>query len=91
MSASKNPVISNRPALACFDLDGTLFEGQSPGDFVMVGDTAADIGFAQAAGIASCWVSYGYGDADTCRSMKPDFVVDTLSDLLADGVEVGSA
>jgi len=68
-----------------------LFADVAAADFVMVGDTAADIGFAQAAGIASCWVSYGYGDAETCRSMKPDFVVDTLSDLLADRIEAGGA
>ena len=34
----------------------------------MVGDTAADIAFAKAVGIAGCWVSYGYGDADRCLS-----------------------
>ncbi len=60
-----------------------LFDGLAPGDFIMVGDTAADIAFAQAAGIASCWVSYGYGDAERCMAMKPDFVVDALPDLLA--------
>jgi phosphoglycolate phosphatase len=65
-----------------------LFEDASLADFIMVGDTAADIGFAQAAGIASCWVSYGYGDADRCLSMKPDFVADALSDLLPSGAEV---
>jgi phosphoglycolate phosphatase len=64
-----------------------LFDGLAPSDFVMVGDTAADIAFAQAAGIASCWVSYGYGDADHCLAMKPDFVVHTLPDLLTIGAE----
>lgn len=62
-----------------------LFAGHSLADFIMVGDTAADIGFAQAAGIASCWVSYGYGDTGKCQAMRPDFVADTLSDLLAEG------
>lgn len=64
-----------------------LFDGLAPSDFVMVGDTAADIAFAQAAGIASCWVSYGYGDADNCLAMKPDFVVHNLPDLLTIGID----
>ncbi len=59
-----------------------LFPGLAPSDFLMVGDTAADIAFAQAAGIASCWVSYGYGDADRCLAMKPDFVAHALAELL---------
>lgn len=58
-----------------------LFPGLAPSDFLMVGDTTADIAFAQAAGIASCWVSYGYGDADQCLALKPDFVVHALPDL----------
>ncbi len=62
-----------------------LFSGLARSDFVMVGDTTADIAFAQAAGIASCWASYGYGDAGACLAMEPDFVVDALSDLLAIG------
>ena len=62
-----------------------LFDGLARSDFVMVGDTTADIAFAQAAGIASCWASYGYGDSAACRAMEPDFVVDTLPDLLSIG------
>ncbi len=62
-----------------------LFEGTALSDFVMVGDTEADIAFARAAGIASCWTRYGYGDPDRCLSMNPDFVVDALADLLSQG------
>ncbi len=64
-----------------------LFDGLVPSDFVMVGDTAADIAFAQAAGIASCWTRYGYGDADRCLAMKPDFVADALPELLSTGAK----
>ncbi len=60
-----------------------LFPDLAPADFLMVGDTASDIAFAKAAGIASCWVSYGYGDADACLALKPDFVAHTLPDLLS--------
>jgi phosphoglycolate phosphatase len=60
-----------------------LFCDPALSGFLMVGDTAADIAFAKAAGIASCWVSYGYGDADRCLSMKPDFIAQALTDLLS--------
>jgi len=64
-----------------------LFDGLARSDFVMVGDTAADIAFAQAVGIASCWVRYGYGDAAACLAMKPDCVVDALPELLGTGTK----
>ncbi len=63
-----------------------LFDGVSPADFIMVGDTAADIAFAQAAGIASCWARYGYGDAGRCLAMNPDFVIGGLPELLSPAI-----
>jgi phosphoglycolate phosphatase len=60
-----------------------LFEGVPLSAFLMIGDTSADIEFAQASGIASCWASYGYGDADRCLSMKPDLEIRSLSELLS--------
>lgn len=39
---------------------------------LVVGDTEIDIRFAKAAGLSSCWASYGYGDADKCRALRPD-------------------
>ncbi len=59
-----------------------LFDDLDPGACLMVGDTAADIAFAQAAGIACCWASYGYGNAAACLAMRPDFVIDSLTDLV---------
>ena len=65
-----------------------LFAGFPLSAFVMVGDTAADIAFAEAVGIAGCWASYGYGDADRCLAMRPDFTIGALRDLVAPGTAV---
>ncbi len=35
----------------------------------------ADLCFAHAVGIRSCWASYGYGDCDTCRALARDFEI----------------
>ena len=48
---------------------------------LMVGDTSADILYAQNAGIASCWVSYGYGDNAECQSLNPRHIVHSLQDI----------
>ncbi|PYE86686.1 HAD family hydrolase [Phyllobacterium leguminum] len=62
-----------------------LFGGIPLSSFIMIGDTFADIAFARASNIASCWVSYGYGDAIQCLSMRPDFVIGSLRELLPSG------
>ncbi|MBS1093096.1 HAD family hydrolase [Gluconobacter wancherniae] len=59
-----------------------LFPGAAIEDFLMVGDTVTDIRFAQAAGIAVCWVSYGHGLEQVCRDLKPDFEISDVRDLL---------
>ncbi len=64
-----------------------LFADLAAPDFVMVGDTAADIAFARAAGIAVCWAAYGYGDAERCLAMRPDFVVQALPELLSPRID----
>ena len=48
------------------------YHGLAPQDFVMIGDTATDIRFAKASGLASIWVSYGHGDAALCAGLLPD-------------------
>jgi phosphoglycolate phosphatase len=50
---------------------------------LIVGDTETDILFAKAAGIASCWASYGYGEPERCRELKPDHVITTIEQLPA--------
>jgi phosphoglycolate phosphatase len=55
----------------------------NPNEILMVGDTPADILFAQNIGADSCWVKYGYGDAKSCRALKPTYTISHLSEILA--------
>lgn len=48
---------------------------------LVVGDTESDILFAQNANLASCWASYGYGDAEKCRLLEPTFQIGTIKEL----------
>jgi phosphoglycolate phosphatase len=48
---------------------------------LMVGDTATDIVFAKAAGISSCWASYGYGELEHCRGLAPDHEISSIAKL----------
>lgn len=52
-------------------------------DVLVVGDTAADIMYAQNIGARSVWCSYGYGDQEKCRTLKPDFIVKNLDEVKA--------
>jgi phosphoglycolate phosphatase len=58
------------------------FGNAPPRKMIMVGDTHIDLEFARNTGADSCWVSYGYGDAEKCRGMQPDFEVSRPADLL---------
>ena len=51
---------------------------KTPGGVLVVGDTESDLLFAKQAGLKSCWATYGYGDAEKCLALKPDFVIWTL-------------
>jgi HAD superfamily hydrolase (TIGR01509 family) len=44
-----------------------LFGARPSSNYLVVGDTEADLRFARAVGIRSCWATYGYGDRDACR------------------------
>lgn len=48
---------------------------------LMVGDTESDLLFAKAAGLRSCWASYGYGDDVTCEALEPEFVLPDIGRL----------
>ncbi|WP_128292161.1 HAD family hydrolase [Afifella aestuarii] len=58
-----------------------LFGARPLGDYLMVGDTRADLAFAKAAGIAACFARYGYGDASDCLTLAPEHVIATLGEL----------
>ncbi|KAL8831862.1 MAG: hypothetical protein Q9191_000614 [Dirinaria sp. TL-2023a] len=48
---------------------------------LVVGDTEADIKYAQNIGGRSVWCSYGYGEQEKCRQLKPDFIVGNLGEV----------
>jgi phosphoglycolate phosphatase len=50
---------------------------------LMLGDTPADLLFAENIGADSCWAEYGYGDAKTCRALNPTYTIKHLTDILA--------
>ncbi|KAE8316251.1 HAD-like domain-containing protein [Aspergillus transmontanensis] len=49
---------------------------------LVVGDTVADIQFARNIGGRVCWCRYGYGDREACEGLGPDYVVDSLGDVV---------
>jgi phosphoglycolate phosphatase len=59
------------------------YAGLQKDQMLVVGDTETDIRFAKAAGVASCWASYGYGDPDRCGELGPDHVITTIEQLPA--------
>jgi phosphoglycolate phosphatase len=59
------------------------YAGLSTDQILVIGDTETDILFAKAAGVASCWASYGYGEPDRCRALRPDHIITTIEQLPA--------
>ncbi|KAI0133999.1 hypothetical protein BJ170DRAFT_705493 [Xylariales sp. AK1849] len=47
-----------------------------------VGDTTADIKFARNIGAKSVWCRYGYGDKSLCEGLQPDFIVNSLNEVV---------
>ncbi|HVO22056.1 MAG TPA: HAD-IA family hydrolase [Candidatus Margulisiibacteriota bacterium] len=48
---------------------------------LVVGDTSFDIEMGQAAGVATCAVTYGMHPAAALRQLRPDFVIDRFEEL----------
>ncbi|KAJ4153281.1 hypothetical protein LMH87_009776 [Akanthomyces muscarius] len=57
--------------------------GLDAGKVLEVGDTVADVQFARNIGAKSCWCRFGYGDAKACAELEPDYVVDTLEQVIS--------
>jgi HAD superfamily hydrolase (TIGR01509 family) len=55
--------------------------GASPGDCLMVGDSAADMEAGKRAGVKTCAVRYGYGKPEELARFAPDFWIDDLRAL----------
>jgi phosphoglycolate phosphatase len=48
---------------------------------LVVGDTEVDILLAKKAGIPCCWASYGYGETERCRQLKPEHEISSIEQL----------
>ena len=57
--------------------------GQSAAHTLMVGDTIADIQAGKAAGVRTCAVMYGFGDAAALRDCRPDYCIRSFPELLS--------
>jgi phosphoglycolate phosphatase len=53
----------------------------SPDETVMVGDSHVDIETGKNAGVHTCAVTYGMGDRDAIKALKPDWTIDDISEL----------
>ena len=56
--------------------------GSTPKQALMVGDTPADILAGRAAGVRTCAVSYGFGDAEAMGQCEPDYAIDAFGELV---------
>jgi phosphoglycolate phosphatase len=55
--------------------------GALPERTLMVGDTSFDITMGQAAGVATCAVTYGMHAAAALQQLRPNFVIDRFEEL----------
>ena len=58
-----------------------VFEAK-PEDCLFVGDSAADMEAGRRAGVRTCAVRYGYGDAEEMSRWKPDYWIEDPRELL---------
>lgn len=56
--------------------------GEKPDACLLVGDSAADMEAGRHAGVRTCAVRYGYGNAEEMAKWEPDYWIDDLRDLL---------
>ena len=59
-----------------------LFPSTAPRT-LMVGDTSFDIEMGQAAGVATCAVTYGTHGGEALRQLRPDYLIDRFAALRA--------
>jgi HAD superfamily hydrolase (TIGR01549 family) len=59
------------------------FKHINPKQILMIGDTPADLLFAQNIGADSCWAEYGYGDEKACLALQPTYAIKQLANILA--------
>jgi phosphoglycolate phosphatase len=69
-----------------FEKHASVQQGSSGGleaqNVIVVGDTVADIQYAQNVGAKCVWCRYGYGVEEECMALRPDFVINGLEEVL---------
>jgi len=55
--------------------------GVKPEDCLLVGDAAPDMEAGRRAGVATCAVTYGYGNHEAMRRHQPDYWISNLTEL----------
>jgi phosphoglycolate phosphatase len=69
--------------MAYTDFIKPKYKDINPKQILMVGDTPADLFFAQNIGADSCWAEYGYGDEKACLAIHPTYTIKQFADILA--------
>lgn len=54
----------------------------APENAIMVGDSIYDIKAGKSANVYTCAVTYGFGDEEGLKNMKPDFLIDDINELV---------
>ena len=59
--------------------------GVAPENCLLIGDSAPDMEAGRRAGVRTCGVAWGYGDAQEMRAHEPDYWIDNPRELVAQG------
>ena len=82
LTLSAEDVVHNKPSPELYTQHiAPHFAKISKAESIVIGDTEVDIRFGKAAGLASCWANYGYGDSKRCRALRPDYEIAELGEL----------
>lgn len=76
-------LIKKPDPMAYIDYIKPKFNDINSKQILMIGDTPADLLFAQNIGADSCWAEYGYGDKKACLALHPTYTIKHLADILA--------
>jgi len=70
-----------KPSKGQFDKLFDILSVKKKDKIIMVGDMDVDIIAAKAAGVFTCAVTYGFGKIDDIKKLKPDYIIDSISEL----------
>ena len=70
-----------KPSRDQFDKLFDILSVKKKDKIIMIGDMDVDIIAAKASGVLTCAVTYGFGKFDDIRKLKPDYIIDSISEL----------